>query len=109
MMRNKGLLFKGWFRGSDVELAIHGDGIAIHDFSVKPDRKLNRKGGLTAARWTQNYKQSWIGRQSAQAPVQVVPVASDRDGMNENRYDHDTHGLMAREMMWDHSPVEWER
>ena len=46
VMLNLGSFRSGRFGGANVKVAIHGDGIAIHDFAVEALRKIQGQSGL---------------------------------------------------------------
>ena len=54
VMRDAGSFGSGGLGRPDVELAVHGDGIAIHDLATEALGKRQRKRRLPAGRWAQH-------------------------------------------------------
>jgi hypothetical protein len=46
-----------WFRGANLKLTVHSDGIAVDDFAGKLFSKRQRQRSLSTARWTNHYNQ----------------------------------------------------
>ena len=51
-------------------------------------RNFQRQCSLTAARWAEDYNQQGVAFQSAGTPANVVPVAENSDGENEDGGDY---------------------
>jgi hypothetical protein len=52
MMRYASSLGGGWLRRSNLEFAVHGDGIAIDHFAMKALREGDSKSRLSTRGWT---------------------------------------------------------
>jgi len=61
VMLNLGSFRGGRFGGAKVEVAIHGDGIAIHDFAVKALRKRQGQSSLSAGRGAEHDHEHRLG------------------------------------------------
>ena len=57
VMRSTGSFGGGRLGGPKIKLAVHGDGIAIHDLAVEALRKRQRKRGLAAGGGTEHHHQ----------------------------------------------------
>jgi hypothetical protein len=57
MMRRSRPFVDAWFCGANLKLAVHSDGIAVHDFAGKLFRKSERQRSLSTSRWTNHYNQ----------------------------------------------------
>src|ERR1700690_82638 len=57
MMRGMGALGSVWLGGADLEFAIGGDRIAVHDLAVKARRQRKKKRRLPATRRPSNQTQ----------------------------------------------------
>lgn len=64
---------------------------------MKAGRELERERSFTAAGWAKNYNQQRIARQSAHAPANVVPVASNGQSEDEK---HDDDQANVLEPLW---------
>ena len=71
MMRDAGALGSRRFRGPNLKLAIHGDRIAVYDFSLKAFGQCQGEGSLTASRGTEHHCQQGLGRRGQRAPQAI--------------------------------------
>jgi hypothetical protein len=60
MVRHAAAFFGGRLGGSDLEVAVHRDGITVDDFTVKPLGDPQGKCRLAAARGAKNHNQQWF-------------------------------------------------
>ena len=89
MMRSAGLFFRSGLGRADAEFAIERDRVAVHDLAVEAGSEFQRERSLTATCWPKNYNQQRIARQSAHAPMNVMPIARKRNRKDENgNHDH---------------------
>jgi len=63
-----GALGGSWFRCANLKLAVHGDGIAVHDFALKALCKRQGERGLPASRRAEYHDQQRFGRHGQRAP-----------------------------------------
>jgi hypothetical protein len=68
MVNGAGTLRESGLRGPNLELAIHGHRIAIHDLAAETFRERQRECGLPTPGRTENHDQQGIGRRDQRAP-----------------------------------------
>src|SRR5712692_11831920 len=67
MMRDESALGECWFRRADLELAVHGHRIAVHDLALEALGQRQRECSLSASRRAQDYHQQRLGRHGQRA------------------------------------------
>ena len=93
MVRRAGALGGAGLGGADVELAIHGDRVAVDDLAVELLSERQRQRRFSAGRGPEDDHQQRLGApsraawepRSAQAPVDVMPVANQREDQQQKR------------------------